>query len=672
MNYYSEKTDLKILARKLKWRVYGLLAIYGLIIVASLVLFIVVLKYASMAIVKIIYESSLPPKRATLLMLLPMTAILISIVSIGTIIDPWLKIRKHKQYNKRSENFEIKRTDYPQLFSFIDNVVKELGCRKPKHVYLNEECNASVNYPKKKGWFFHSNQNLTIGIPLLFGLNKTELKSILAHEFGHFSQKSIAVTRTANLAEYICNALASLVYYSNGDSDIPSKTERLSAKLYTKIMHRQFTEVLDLNAVLSRAQEYDADKYAYEIVGTDGCLSALTKVEETSLRWDKYFAPWLVDRIDEKLIPKDIHKTFSEFSAKIDSFGGDALTPKTHMTPPIREYDFRITAIYDPKTHPSLFKRCNAIASLPVKKTEWDDTPAFDFFPKQAIEDIYNSVAIKLTDQRYPKVTESLKKEEFNGADIISTENLLGATLDIFYSDSVFYEDDVLDQAFYGGGEVEFPFTLENISCIRAYLVAQIDLRRLRLIADENSPNTVFRYNGAVYNGTNTPLEEQDAYFEPLYQEAHKIASDCNRWLKNQIAQRPNLAAAFQDMILCQKTKASSSVEALLKLDMGMFSVEIVREQEKEFRRKIAWIFDTINDSVPFIDYICEKYNISESNKEKARNLMKQDKCTYFEDLKNFYSSISFILDKAIECSWNLIKYELILPAIMANNEVKI
>ena len=165
MKTYSERTDLKILARKLKWRVYGLLAIYGLIIVASLVLFIVVLKYASVAIVKIIYESSLPLKRATLVMLLPMTAILISIVSIGTIIDPWLKIRKHKQYDKQKEKYEIKRADYPLLFSFIDNVIEEVGCRKPKHVYLNEECNASVSYPKKKGWIFHSSQNLTLGIP---------------------------------------------------------------------------------------------------------------------------------------------------------------------------------------------------------------------------------------------------------------------------------------------------------------------------------------------------------------------------------------------------------------------------------------------------------------------------------------------------------------------------
>src|SRR5262249_46069146 len=74
-------------------------------------------------------------------------------------------------------------------------------CSVPEHVYLSHDVNAAVMYrtsilnlvvpPEKK---------LLIGLGLVNGLNLVEFKALLAHEFGHFSQ------RTLRLDGYVCVA----------------------------------------------------------------------------------------------------------------------------------------------------------------------------------------------------------------------------------------------------------------------------------------------------------------------------------------------------------------------------------------------------------------------------------------------------------------------------------
>ena len=662
METYSEKTDLRLLARKLKWRVYGLLAIYGLIIVASLVLFVFVLRYSTLTFLDIMHSGTVDkPEIGVILLLIAITAVLL--VCVGTALAPLVNVLAHKTEN----GIEIKREDYPDFFSLIDNIVKEIGCKSPKHVYIDEECNACGFYDGIWGYCFQR-LNLVIGIPLLFGMNKTELKAILSHELGHFSQKSLSTHRIAFISEWLFGEFASMAK-KRDDSEI---TERLFARLSIKIMLRQYSKVDPLMAVLSRAQEYDADKSVYNVVGTDGSISALHKIAELSVRWDTYFMPWLLDRIDEKRIPNDIFRVFSQFSANADKIcdESESLISKNHYPSLTRDYDFRVASIDNPETHPTKYNRFQAIKSLPAKKTEWDDTPAFDLFPKQVIEDIYNSVATKLKDQRYPNTTVFLKKEDFNGATIISLQNLFSSSLNIFYIDPIFYEDCALNLDSYTDGEVfDFPFTLENVGRIRAFLVAQIDLRRLRLISKENSPHAQFRYNDEVYNGTNVPLEEHKAYFEPLYEEARRVASHCNKWIHHQVKDRNNLLDMFHSMILCERTE--DALENLaIEMNIAKEPVDYVNEVEMRLQSTIELLYQTTSSGTPYIDFIHPSTMASDlSMKDRIWNFT-ENGC---EDKNDLYSISSYVLDlvkKHFSFSWDIIKYEVIFPAIEANNKV--
>lgn len=90
---------------------------------------------------------------------------------------------------------EITETDSPKLFSMIRDVAHATGNQMPKHIYLSPEVNASVFYDKANIWsvFLPVRKNLMIGTGLLHGMNTSEMKAILSHEFGHFSQQSMRV-----------------------------------------------------------------------------------------------------------------------------------------------------------------------------------------------------------------------------------------------------------------------------------------------------------------------------------------------------------------------------------------------------------------------------------------------------------------------------------------------
>ena len=196
----NEQADLATLAGTVKKKVHGLLGIYALLILGTILLFLIVTGLV------IVIEWGLASGgtiygRAVVLGLMIIGAAGYCLV---IVLKPVFKIFE----KKKEKGVEINRKDYPELFALIDEVVKDVDCLEPKHVRVSNECNAYVYHPSLLGYIISGRQNLTIGLPLICMMNKTELKSILAHEFGHFTQKSVSTNRIANLSEFICASIA--------------------------------------------------------------------------------------------------------------------------------------------------------------------------------------------------------------------------------------------------------------------------------------------------------------------------------------------------------------------------------------------------------------------------------------------------------------------------------
>ena len=215
----------------------------------------------------------------------------LGLASLGIMISYFLiKFLFKKHINDRSGLFEIKRNDEPALFAMIDEIVKQAETEFPKNVYLTYDVNASVFYDSSFwSMFLPIRKNLIIGLGLVNSCTKQELKAILAHEFGHFSQRSMKV------GSYVYNVNQIIFNLVNDDESYQTAINKwanasgyfaIFAGLALKItqgikwiLSKMYSFVNIRHLALSREMEFHADEVAANIAGS-------VALEESLLRLD--------------------------------------------------------------------------------------------------------------------------------------------------------------------------------------------------------------------------------------------------------------------------------------------------------------------------------------------------------------------------------------------------
>jgi Zn-dependent protease with chaperone function len=87
---------------------------------------------------------------------------------------------------------EVSTQDEPRLHALIAATAEAAGAELPRRVFVSGEINAQVYHDSTFwGMFLPVRKNLVIGLGLVEALSTNELRAVLAHEFGHFSQRSM-------------------------------------------------------------------------------------------------------------------------------------------------------------------------------------------------------------------------------------------------------------------------------------------------------------------------------------------------------------------------------------------------------------------------------------------------------------------------------------------------
>lgn len=201
-----------------------------------------------------------------------------------------IKFLFKKHINDRSFLTEIKRSDEPELFKMIDEIVQKAETDFPKKVYLSYDVNASVFYDSSFwSMFYPIKKNLTIGLGLINTSTKQELKAVLSHEFGHFSQRSMKVgSYVYNVNQIIFNLVNDDESYRNSIQKwanmsgyfsifaalalfITGKIQWILTKMYSFVNIRHMA--------LSREMEFHADEVAANIAGSLALEESLLRME---------------------------------------------------------------------------------------------------------------------------------------------------------------------------------------------------------------------------------------------------------------------------------------------------------------------------------------------------------------------------------------------------------
>lgn len=177
----------------------------------------------------------------------------------------------------------------PVLFDFIYKLADQAGAPRPHKVITTSRVNAAVFYDLSIfNLLFPSKKNLEIGLGLVNTINMGEFKAILAHEFGHFAQKSMLLGRYVYVANQIAVRIVNkrdaldgfLIGLSRFDFRIAWVGWILLILVWAirSLIEVLFSVVVIAERALSREMEFQADLIAVSLTGSDDLINGLHKL----------------------------------------------------------------------------------------------------------------------------------------------------------------------------------------------------------------------------------------------------------------------------------------------------------------------------------------------------------------------------------------------------------
>jgi heat shock protein HtpX len=200
----------------------------------------------------------------------------------------------------------------PHLFDMIHDVAKATSQPRPEDVFLLGDVNAFVT--SRGGWMgFGSRRVMGVGLPLIKGLSPAELKSVIAHEFGHYVGGDVA------LGPWIYKTRATIARTLRGFQN---------SWLLHKIFDAYGRMFMRMTTQISREQEFVADATAARVAGSAPAISALRRVEVIAPAYATYvsnevmpvlnagYLPPVSEGFDRYLSDPETHEAFQNYAKK--------------------------------------------------------------------------------------------------------------------------------------------------------------------------------------------------------------------------------------------------------------------------------------------------------------------------------------------------------------------
>lgn len=223
----------------------------------------------------------------------------------------------------------------PRLFAALDEVARAVGEPMPAEVYITPEMNAGVLQRGRR-------RVMVIGLPLMQVMSVSEMRAVLAHEFGHYHGGD--------------TKLGPWVYRTRETIERTLRTvSRQGALLQLPFLWygRLFLRV---SQAVSRQQEFAADLLAARTMGAKPMIDGLRKLAQGSVAFNAYWRQEFAPLIEAGFQPP-LAEGFTRFL-------GEPAVMKEVEAVVQGELAHRRADPYD--SHPPDAERIAALAALPA------------------------------------------------------------------------------------------------------------------------------------------------------------------------------------------------------------------------------------------------------------------------------------------------------------------
>ncbi|MCX7722590.1 MAG: M48 family metallopeptidase [Verrucomicrobiae bacterium] len=232
----------------------------------------------------------------------------------------------------------------PLLFAFVSRICQLVRAPVPSQIEIDWEANASARL--RRG-LLGRDLVLTIGLPLVAGMNMRQFAGVLAHEFGHFTQG--AGMRLTYVIRQINHWFARVVYERDtwdleleraaGSVDIRIAfvlhVARACIWLTRRILWAFMYIAHAVSCFMLRQMEYDADAYKAKVAGSDAFENTLIQAQflgvAVELAVEKVRQSWTARRLPEDWPALVAHEAEALPAETRAAIARDAMSSKTRL-----------------------------------------------------------------------------------------------------------------------------------------------------------------------------------------------------------------------------------------------------------------------------------------------------------------------------------------------------
>jgi Zn-dependent protease with chaperone function len=282
---------------------------------------------------------------------------------------------------------ELDLAKYPQLRALIDDVARTIGTRPAEVVYLTPGTDMAVT--ERAGLWSTlrhkaTRRSLIMGVALFDDMTQLQLRSILAHEHGHFRNED---TAGGGFAIAVRRSLYTLIIRM-AQSGVAGSFNPVW--WFLRGFHRVY---LGISQGASRLQEVLADRWAIQAYGSAAFIAGYEHVVARSVEFDHDVNATVKQVRSEQAVLANLYS----FAAKTETSAVEADVKKAMAHEP---------SVYD--SHPSPNQRIAWATQLAVTHAPGadDDAPVWALFPdredleramtKVVRDDILTNYGIKL------------------------------------------------------------------------------------------------------------------------------------------------------------------------------------------------------------------------------------------------------------------------------------